>query len=1320
MFLAMNLSFLNSIHFIFYVILGLAVLAGLIRGFKKTVYAFIVMVIFYVVFFLTIDAATNALWTMNLPFLAPILGNIDPAFSNFTSFEGSLNNFIDVFIGGSISLDQSSEAVTALATGLLQFVLKLVWTILYFTVILLLWKIITWIIGAIFLKNKDKASKNRGFGALFGVLNGAMAIFVAMIMLGGFMSVAESALVLINSTDTQPLTASWTPSNTPFDGSVSIIEMADTGSGLNTYVGELQTMVDSYNNDIFVKIADKITTQSSINNTVEVPLHIDLFDRVLSFKYEDQVIGIRYELGVFSSAASVLVGSDFMDTNNISDITGDEIRDVFGALSESKLIVTLMPVAIEVGADMFDQTLPITVDELYAIDYEQELANLGNIAGALFDILNGAGFIGGSGSLDQLTVDGDTVREIFGDMADSEVIVLLTENLLLPMLSDSEGDFATIITVPTDLDVEAEITALGDIFGEIIDADIPFSDLEGADVSVLLDAASQVDLTVLLDSKLVSEALINILSGQTTVEGLDVLTIPADVNWYDTVNATTGALETPGELRNILEALNALTSMANDVDLANLDINVLTDMDNADIEKFFNSYVIRATVSDIISGTDLGDVPLVIPDSVYDSEGYFTKTELVNVVKAIKLILTDAGDNFDILQALNLTSGEIDTLLASDIISATIGSELYDLGNDTLVIPDSTLTQVMVDSVNQDVVGPSEIKSILQALAVLDIQSFDSISFDATIFNSLENNTQDGLDDAKINTLLGSEIIHATVSDMIIGLDEANGGVLTIPAMDSFGATVEYTDTANSLEMISKTEIGNVLKALYGIDITNFDSINLEDTSLLMNNMDLLTDSGIIHATISKIMLDISGTITIPEKNFADEDVLITSGTTEFIAKDELIHLMDALNVLGITNPANFTSGFNLGALDTSAKQDQILDSAIVHATISKTILDLDSSILYVPDQDQAGTALKVDRGSGTITTYVVPTELKAMINVFNALDLDLNQLTLSFTTGDLLDQTTLIVESASLQAQISDRILNGSSDIVVPDKNDALEDIKIPYTDVTYIRKTELVAFLNSVNSVDGLDDFSTFSFSPSALSSLDLTNFFASKIMHATVSKFILNQAGTENPGSYGTTVLLVPTDQRETFALNGGTGTQIEEQELIYIIEALNTLGMGNFDSGVDATGITSKTSSEINDVLRSVSFHVTIDNMLRANTDIVSDIPALAEVSGGAHGVDPLTTADEITNLIVAMNTIGATDFQNDSITLAQIGGLNLTQRQTVLQSMIVRNKFTPDLEAAAALDPGYSFTAGDYNSDPVQPFLTYTAALDAVNYFYPLP
>jgi len=46
-------------------------------------------------------------------------------------------------------------------------------------------------------------------------------------------------------------------------------------------------------------------------------------------------------------------------TNEITDITGDEIRDVFANLSQSNLIVSLMPVAIELAADMYETDINI-------------------------------------------------------------------------------------------------------------------------------------------------------------------------------------------------------------------------------------------------------------------------------------------------------------------------------------------------------------------------------------------------------------------------------------------------------------------------------------------------------------------------------------------------------------------------------------------------------------------------------------------------------------------------------------------------------------------------------------------------------------------------------------------------------------------------------------------------------------------------------------------------------------------------------------------------------------------------------------------------
>ena len=79
-----NASILTSIDLVFYFILIIAILMGFLRGLKKSVFNFIVMAIFYLVFFLTLTQIVNGLWEMNLSFLGSILSNIDPGLAIIT------------------------------------------------------------------------------------------------------------------------------------------------------------------------------------------------------------------------------------------------------------------------------------------------------------------------------------------------------------------------------------------------------------------------------------------------------------------------------------------------------------------------------------------------------------------------------------------------------------------------------------------------------------------------------------------------------------------------------------------------------------------------------------------------------------------------------------------------------------------------------------------------------------------------------------------------------------------------------------------------------------------------------------------------------------------------------------------------------------------------------------------------------------------------------------------------------------------------------------------------------------------------------------
>ncbi|MBN2503712.1 MAG: hypothetical protein JXB20_00035, partial [Bacilli bacterium] len=193
-----NLDFALYFNIAFFSILGLGMFFGFLRGFKSSLYSFIVTLIFFVAFFLTIEMVINALWTMNLPILGAQLGNFDPAFANVTSFAGLIPIAVETYLGETLGDVAANVRLLEFAAGLGMFVLKIVYTLLYFTVINIIYRIITFLIRIIFFSTKKSErkyrSKNRGFGALFGLLSGVMSLYVTLIIFGGIISISESLL----------------------------------------------------------------------------------------------------------------------------------------------------------------------------------------------------------------------------------------------------------------------------------------------------------------------------------------------------------------------------------------------------------------------------------------------------------------------------------------------------------------------------------------------------------------------------------------------------------------------------------------------------------------------------------------------------------------------------------------------------------------------------------------------------------------------------------------------------------------------------------------------------------------------------------------------------------------------------------------------------------------------------------------------------------------------------------------------------------------------------------------------------------------------
>ncbi len=1097
-----NLDFVQYINLIFYVVLGLAILFGFLRGMKKSLFNLIVMTIFYIAFFLTVGPVSKVLWTAEMPWLGQYLEGFVSLPSGFTSFANDFPAILTDLTNNAIDFTNASQEMLDLINGLGQFVIKIVYTVLYFTVILILWKFICWILAAIFVRTRKGESKNRGFGALFGAASGLLSIFIILVTMGGMMSVLGSiATVMTPEEPAEDTTLAYPDRQSLYEASSPIMALEDTASSsqLSDMVVIIQETVDAYNSNIFVKIADKITTSSVSNPEEKVPLHLDLFDRVLSFEYEGETVAFRYELSVLSDVAGVFLNSDFATTNNIADITGDEIATVFDDLGKSNLITTIMPLAIETAADYFDVDLPITRTELYDIDFAEELPAVGGVAASLFDILNGADMITGEGDVGDITVTPQEIRDLFQDISDSQVIMLAIETVLVPMLEDPESDISMIVSIPDGIIWEDEVIAIGNIMADIFTADLSFADITGGDTTALLNAAASIEVDDILDSKLVTYTLINILSGDAGLEAADFLEIPDGIVWIDEDD------DNHGELENILIALHSLISAMTDIDFENIGLETIYDLTDTQIDDVFGSYVITATISKIITDMDFGDNPIIIPNNstVIDSQGYIKSEELKTMIKSVRLIVSTTGEDteFSLESALSLSETDIATLLDSKIIAATVGNLVADMEVPMLEIPDEVTENISAldHSTQVTVISKTELQSLLNAMTLLDLTDFDSISFTSGLLDNFESETVPGtLDQSLMDTFFDSKIILASATNMIQDLDDTDSSILAIPVKDSDGN--DLVTTTLGTDYFSTTEMKALFNALFVLSLDSFTSLDMENMTTISDNIDIFLESSILHSTISNFILNNTGTVlVVPDDYYGTANpIVISYGSDVYIDSVELSHLVAALS-LNSTAFGNISDSwsFDIGSFLAITDLDTLIASEIMQATISANILP------YV----------KTMAESPTVTDFVVPAALRQSITVdsVNAYQIEANELKhllnsmkmLGLSTFDSTTDPDAIMTIFNDPALANEFMLSGSMHITldnmiksnssvsssIPDKAYRTSDI---YGLSDIILKTEIIAFINAASTLaeaSGSGDFTNITFNFSVMLTLNQT---------------------------------------------------------------------------------------------------------------------------------------------------------------------------------------------------------------------------------------
>jgi hypothetical protein len=321
----------------------------------------------------------------------------------------------------------------------------------------------------------------------------------------------------------------------------------------------------------------------------------------------------------------------------------------------------------------------------------------------------------------------------------------------------------------------------------------------------------------------------------------------------------------------------------------------------------------------------------------------------------------------------------------------------------------------------------------------------------------------------------------------------------------------------------------------------------------------------------------------------------------------------------------------------------------------------------------------------------------------------DLTSFSGSINSSTFFSNPSTILNSSIMQATISDQLLTSTGGVLqVPNA------VRVTQGATTYIAKTELTHLIDALNAI-GFTDFGNFDFDdPSTLFAADPNILFASQSIQLTVSDTILGIASDETAAA-GTMTLVVPNFFRETVAVAAGTVDQIELVELKALFVALDLLGVTSFGNAFNAGAITSMTAFELNEMLESGSMHTTIDKILRGNANISSEIPPQAEID--AYNVNDLVSKAEIVNFIGAVKALGGTDFATFSFTLSSLSEAN---QDTALESMILRNALTDDIETAVAFknitfNPDYVIQNGDYMEGNPATFLTKAGALAALDF-----
>ncbi len=497
----------------------------------------------------------------------------------------------------------------------------------------------------------------------------------------------------------------------------------------------------------------------------------------------------------------------------------------------------------------------------------------------------------------------DITSSISG-LDDNELNAILDSKVinatLTTQLSTMTGD---ILVVPDEAYQDADKTLIKNneiiLVLDLVDAlDLDLGNFDMDNIKLFTPKV----IAIINESLIMSRTIVSQLYSLTDDGSLsEVISIPNELSEDNTV-AWYGA---NGELNSLLVALASI--FGEDATLSDLgEFNIEDILNNS--STLFNSVILTLTVSDLLVGLDVLNIPSSAFENVLGSRT-ISQTELNDLLESVKALgLTDL-ENLDFTSIL---TGDVDfnKVFISSIISLTISHTLIP----SLDPPSSTLVGDGADQmINQD-----ELAKLFNGLKALGITSLDSLDLTAILGDNVD-----------YKTLFASDIIRANVSEQLIKVE---GLIVPNDVIDVL--------TCNT-KVITNDELVDLMLGLKALGITSLDEIKVEAFTSGNDNMSIVLNSKILHATISDVLFE---ALVIVEEYYTSEtetDKLFDSDKP-YVDKDEIINLLSALGKLGLD--IDTMEQLNLSNLDNE-EIDAMLRSYILATKVSELVIDIYSNL---------------------------------------------------------------------------------------------------------------------------------------------------------------------------------------------------------------------------------------------------------------------------------------------------------------------------------------------------------------------------------------